>query len=157
MVHPAWGSRQTIEAGFASPVHPAKIMGCQEDSMESVSLQFSLAIIGAGWTDNRWVIALAVLLASVVLASISEVLTRHTLGRLASRTVSNMDDQIVEIMRRPIAMTFLLVGAWYSSISLMEGDLEKVPHVWRALLTSLGIIIWARVGMSSGRLFLFEA
>jgi small-conductance mechanosensitive channel len=94
---------------------------------------------------------------AIILASISDVLVRHTLGRLASRTVSNVDDELVEIMRRPIAVTFILVGVWYSAVSLMEGDAEKVPHVLKAVLTSIGIFVWARVAIQGGRVFLFQA
>jgi MscS family membrane protein len=113
--------------------------------------------IGTVLPNDPEVRALLVLLASVLLAFCSEYLTRQTLGRVARRTVSNIDDQIMDIMRRPIAVTCLLVGAWYAYVSLKKGVPEDVPRVWKAVLLSVGIVVWAKVVILGGRVVLFDA
>ena len=115
-------------------------------------------VLGAtSWWQERWVQAIAVLMVAAILALIAEFLTRQTLGRLASRTLSNVDDEIVALMQRPLAITFLLVGAWYSAVTLKGGEADSLPPAFRAVLISIGILFWSRVAIQGGRVFLFDA
>ena len=115
-------------------------------------------VLGAtSWWQERWVQAIAVLMVAAILALIARFLTRQTLGRLASRTLSNVDDEIVALMQRPLAITFLLVGAWYSAVTLKGGEADSLPPAFRAVLISIGILFWSRVAIQGGRVFLFDA
>ena len=109
------------------------------------------------WLDSPWMRAAGVLLASIVLAFLAEYVTRHTLGRLARRTVSVVDDRIVEAIQRPLGISCVLVGAWYAFVTYRHGVEAEVPEVFKALLISLAVIIWSRVLIVCGRIFMFDA
>ena len=99
-----------------------------------------------------YVQALGVALLSVVAAFLVEQIIARTIAVAASRTKTDLDDAIVEIIRRPIFISVLLYGLSWSE------DLLELPDGFEgpveALLQTIAIIIWTVAVMRVGGLLL---
>lgn len=100
----------------------------------------------------RYVQALGVALLSVVGAWFVELVIARTIAAAASRTKTDLDDVIVEIIRRPIFLSVLLYGLSWSSDLLELGESVEAPI--DALLQTLAILIWTTALMRVGTLLL---
>lgn len=81
-----------------------------------------------------------ILVATLIGAKLVELLLRRTLVAFTRKTVSTVDDVIVEAIRRPVFLSLVLFG-----ISLALAELELVPHTYQLLLSVLqtaAVLIW---------------
>ena len=62
------------------------------------------------WLTEPWILALVILGGSIFASFLISFIIRHTLAALARRTETELDDQIIEALRRPIFMSALLYG-----------------------------------------------
>ncbi|MCB9760045.1 MAG: mechanosensitive ion channel family protein [Alphaproteobacteria bacterium] len=84
--------------------------------------------------------AALVLVASLVLASLSRVFIRRVLGRFAARTRTRIDDDLIEIVGPPLSGSIVLAGCWYASTNL---DLPEAPaYVTAGILATLAVMWW---------------
>lgn len=97
--------------------------------------------------DDR-VRALAVLVLSLGAARLADVLLSDLVRRITRRTVTDLDDRIIQLLHRPIFFTVLLVGIRLSLHELVAG--EDVPIWSERVLFSIIVVIWSH---SSIRLF----
>jgi small-conductance mechanosensitive channel len=91
-----------------------------------------------------WVRAIAVVLASALLARIVDVLISRPLVRLTLRTNTDLDDQVVELLHRPIFVSVILVG-----LHIAVKILEWSPGTERALVALIqtgAIFVWTGAG-----------
>jgi small-conductance mechanosensitive channel len=91
-----------------------------------------------------WVRAIVAVLASLLLAKIVDALITHLLLRLSSRSSTNLDDQLIQLLHRPIFITVVLIGL-HIAIGIL-GWSPGVKRVLIALIQSLAVWIWAGAG-----------
>jgi MscS family membrane protein len=87
--------------------------------------------------------AILVACGSVVAAVVIDWIFRVVMHRLASRTKTLVDDAIVDAIRRPLAVTVMLVGLGASFRALALPD--SVTFVTRGVLMSIAVLYWAIV------------
>jgi small-conductance mechanosensitive channel len=97
----------------------------------------------AAW-QMPWIRALAIVLAAVVLAKAVDFVICRVLGRLTSLTTSDLDDQLIELLHRPIFASVLLIGL-HTAVSTVEPS-ETVLNVSSALIKTLAILFWTGAG-----------
>ena len=104
-------------------------------------LKDSLSIFG----ESRPIQALVVMAMALVLAKIADWTLSRVLARLARRTAAEIDDQILEIVHKPIFNTVILAGAALS-LELLE---PPPPFDWicQGAISSLVILIWLFCGI----------
>lgn len=101
---------------------------------------------------HRHVAAAVWFAGALLVASIVHVVTTRLLPRLTRRTKTELDDEILRFLGRPLFVSVVLIGA---SISI--GHLDPGPtaiFVSNGLLVSLAVLFWAGAGIRIGRLVL---
>lgn len=96
--------------------------------------------------------ALAILLAGIVFAVAFELLIRRVLLAMVGRTEGRFDDELLGLLRHPVAISAILFSAdWALGAAPLPSDVKLFGE--RILLSSL-IVIWGRVALRGGHLFL---
>ncbi len=103
-------------------------------------------------SEHPWVGAGAVLLSSFLVAWGVEVIVLGVLSRLASRTKTDVDDQVIALLRRPIYLSVLLFGI-HTSITIV-GPSEEIRRLIGATLQTMAIVVWAISSLRIGTLLL---
>ncbi|MFV8753641.1 mechanosensitive ion channel family protein [Nannocystaceae bacterium ST9] len=99
-----------------------------------------------------YVVALGIALLSVVGAWLVELVIAKTIAVAASKTKTDLDDAIVEIIRRPIFLSVLLYGlSWSAHVLELP---ERVANPVYALLRTMAILIWTMAIIRVGTLLL---
>jgi small-conductance mechanosensitive channel len=102
--------------------------------------------------DRPFVEPALIVVASVVLAYLVEAIIRRTLVVLASRTITNLDDHIIEALRRPIFLSVIFVGLWLAATSFGLDDSGR--FVVRAGLETIAVLVWTVALMQIGSLLI---
>jgi small-conductance mechanosensitive channel len=91
--------------------------------------------------DSHFVQAVGILVGTILAAYGVEFLVRRVLLTLARKTATDLDDQVVEALRRPIFLSVICGGlAWTSDTLQIEGFSRHLVH---AALQSIAVIVWA--------------
>ena len=93
---------------------------------------------------HPWLRATVVVLASVVAAKVLDVVISRILIRLTLRTDTDLDDQLIELLHRPVFISVILVGLW-GAVRLLNLD----PGItWGAVasIQTAAIFIWTSAG-----------
>lgn len=90
--------------------------------------------------ENPFIQALVVLLFSFVLAKLTDWLVTRGLSRVTSRTRSDLDDELIRQLHRPIANSVILAGAAIA-LSLIQAP-APIPFIGFGLIKTLVILIW---------------
>ena len=99
------------------------------------------ALSGAELVDNRFVQATAIVVGTVVAAYLTEIIVRRVLMRLAAKTATDLDDQIIEALRQPIFVSVVCGGlAWAADVVQTQGMPRFLAF---ASLKSIAIVIWS--------------
>ncbi len=87
------------------------------------------------------VVAVAV---SFLVARCAEIVICHLLHQVASRTATDLDDRLIELIAKPIFITVLFTGLAFSirSLRLPVGFTETTENV----LQTIGVLVWLRAG-----------
>jgi MscS family membrane protein len=93
--------------------------------------------------DDPRVHAVLVASGALVAALVIDWIFRVVVHRVVSRTKTDVDDVIVNAIRRPLAVTVLLFGLWASLQGLAPP--HPVPFVTRGVLMSIAVLYWAIV------------
>jgi MscS family membrane protein len=96
--------------------------------------------------------AAAVIIGSIVAAWLMELLITKTLAAAASKTKTDLDDKIVEVIRRPIFLSVLLYGLDWA-VEIMELP-ERLAQPIDSMLKTLTILIWSIAATRIGALVL---
>ncbi len=98
--------------------------------------------------------ALAIVLGAVLLGFILEILVHRTLLRLASKTSSDLDDRIVNLLRRPMFSSSVFIGLYFATEAL-EVDLNPMlARGTRSVVLTLFTLLWAGALMRIGGMLL---
>ena len=81
-----------------------------------------------------------ILLASLVTAQLTALILSRVLARLASRTRTDIDDEAIRILKKPIFMTVLLTGLFMAEESLNLGT--RIEAISLSILKTIGIMVW---------------
>lgn len=101
--------------------------------------------------EGHWQAAVLVPL-SIIAAFMVQFLVRITLGTLARRTRTDLDDRTYEAMRRPIFLTVLMSGLYAASSRL---DLPVgARFALLASLETLGVMVWSLAAYRVGHILL---
>ena len=92
-----------------------------------------------------WIKALVVVVASILVAKLSDILLCRVLRAAARRTKSDVDDRVIEILHGPIFLSVLIVGLYYAGIVILalEGPYR---YTLVGLLKTLCVLIWTTTG-----------
>jgi MscS family membrane protein len=96
--------------------------------------------------------AAGAIVVSIAAALVLEVVITKTLAAAASKTKTDLDDQIVEILRRPIFLSMLLYGLEWAGELLELPD--RIAQPIDSLLRTLLILVWAIALMRIGETLL---
>lgn len=102
--------------------------------------------------DRPLVEPTVIVLVSVVSAYLFEALIRRTLVVLASRTTTNVDDHIIDALRRPIFLSVIFVGLSLAADSFALE--EKTRFTVMAGLKTLAVLVWTVALMRVGSLLI---
>lgn len=110
--------------------------------MDAITELYNMPLVQAG----------GIVVLSVIGAWIVEVVISKTLVVAAAKTKTDVDDAIVEILRRPIFLSVLLYGLdWAADILTLP---ERFADPVESLLKTLIIVIWSMAGMRIGSVLL---
>lgn len=88
-----------------------------------------------------------IVLGAVGAGFLLEALLTRTLGALARRTRSSVDDEVVAHLRRPVRLSALLLGLTWGTDEL---ELAESPETVHAVLATLAVLIWTVAAMRIG-------
>ncbi len=91
--------------------------------------------------SNAFAMAGVILLGSLLAAFLINEITCRILLRLTSKTKTDLDDQIVRAMRKPLFVTVLLIGTTLALERLELG--ETMAYISQATLVTLAVLLWA--------------
>ncbi len=107
-----------------------------------------IALLG----PDPWIQALLILGLSLVTAKVAEMLLARALPRLTRRTQTELDYQIFAALRKPVTVSFLLVGVHFALLVL------EVPAPFdgylKSVLATLAIFMWLLFALRFSRLIL---
>lgn len=89
---------------------------------------------------------------AIVAAYFAELLMQRVLLRLTQRTKTTLDDQIVELLRRPVFLSVIFAGLAWAALLMQVG--ESARHFAFAVLQSLSALVWAVATFRIGALLL---
>lgn len=101
---------------------------------------------------NIYVRATAIVLVSILLGKIGEKIICRALAHVAQRTKTDFDDKVIDILHRPIFITFLLVGLALATHRLEFVETFTFSVV--AILKTIGVIVWLKFALKFTNLFL---
>ena len=94
------------------------------------------AIIGA----NLYVQALGIAIGFIVVGKIADWLLSRIVGRLVSRSSTDLDDRLVELLHRPVFISFVLVGLG------LAGERLSLPStaafIVQGSLKTIAVLVW---------------
>jgi small-conductance mechanosensitive channel len=86
-----------------------------------------------------------IILATLLVSLIIDTVLRKVLPRLTRKTRSDLDDRLIQILRRPVFLTVLFVG-FYASLAVME-PLERLLSLAASLVQTVAILMWLFAGL----------
>jgi small-conductance mechanosensitive channel len=102
-----------------------------------------MVFVREAWAID-WVRALGVVLGSIVVAKVFEFVFSRVLVRAAHFTDTDLDDKLIELLRRPIFITVVAAGL-YTAISLLALD-PLLARTLRSIVHTVLIIVWVVSG-----------
>jgi small-conductance mechanosensitive channel len=97
-------------------------------------------------------LAVGIILASILAAYVIEFVFRKTVVLLASRTKTQLDDEIVAALRKPVFLTVVFVGLGFAAATIDATD--RAQFVTYAVLQTLAIVVWTVAAFRIGGLLL---
>ena len=110
-----------------------------------MQLPFEVPAFLANLLADTRIVALIILLASFGVARLTDRLFCGVLTRVARRTVTDLDNRVIEFLHRPIFFTVLLLGMRLSLHTLVGR--EQVPLWAERILVTLLVLIWTSAGI----------
>jgi len=90
---------------------------------------------------NAWVRSLALVVGALILAKLADLIISGWFRLWAKRTETDLDDQFLEIIHRPVFLTVLFIGLWLGLLEI-EASPTIGTFVGRVLVT-LAIFVWS--------------
>jgi MscS family membrane protein len=99
--------------------------------------------------SNVAISVLAIALGTLLAGLLADLVTSRVLLRLTSRTRTNLDDEIIAAVRKPLFLSVLLIG-----IGLVLWRIQT-PATWQRLvnnvLITIGVLVWTAAAMRIGK------
>jgi MscS family membrane protein len=90
------------------------------------------SIIYFGNSLTSWLIALAFIVGSVILARIVKVIFSHVVKKYTASTENDLDDKIAEQIEEPISLAIVLLGFWFAYSHLVfQGSGETIAQIFQ--------------------------
>lgn len=89
---------------------------------------------------NAYLQALVIALAFIVVGKFADWLLSRMIGRIARRSKTDFDDQIIELVHRPVFVTFVLLGLGLATRRI--GLPESAEFLVLGILKTLAIFVW---------------
>lgn len=102
--------------------------------------------------DNHYVQALLVISVSLIAAKIIDVVVTRFFARLARRTSSDLDDQLLKVLHRPIFYTVLLIGLWIVLILIVPD--EDLRTLGARVIKTIIVFHWALFAIRATKIVL---
>ncbi len=96
--------------------------------------------------------ALTILVASVILATIADVLITRVIKLWVKRTRTQLDDRLIDLLHRPLFVSVVLVGAWLATTRLELAPTYEILAL--RLIKTVALLIWLLFGTRAGRVVL---
>ncbi len=106
-----------------------------------------LALFG----ENLYIQALVVIVVALIAARIANFTLTRVFPVLTRRTKSNLDDQILAMLRRPVFVTVSLIGLSFAYRLLAPDEYEGIGN---AVIVTLIALVWMQFGFLFARLLL---
>ncbi len=104
------------------------------------------------WLDEPWVLAIAIFVGSIVCAYLAAWIMRRTFGALASRTKTELDDQIIAALNRPVFLSTIFYGlSWITDIVPMPA---RASWVCYGVLKTMTVYVWGSAAFKIGHALL---
>jgi len=110
------------------------------------------------WTDIEAMrelpgaLTLGIVVGSILAAYVVEFVIRKTLVLLASRTRTQLDDEIVAALRKPVFLSVVFFGLGWAVTTVETA--ERARFVAHGALQTLGIVVWTVAALRIGALLL---
>ena len=89
---------------------------------------------------NIYLQAISIAVAFILIGKIAELILTGMIGRIAKRSKYSLDDQLVDLLHKPIFMSFVLVGLAMATRRL--GLPDSVEFSTLGLLRTIAVIVW---------------
>jgi MscS family membrane protein len=104
------------------------------------------------WIENRYLAAVAIVVVSVIAATIIDFIVTRFCRALTRRTETTLDDRFIELMHKPVRSTVLLLGLWMATARL---SLPPKPQmIVAAAIKTIMLVIWTMFAFRFFGLFL---
>ena len=90
--------------------------------------------------ESKLAQAVAIVVGSIIAALLADLIVTRILLSLVKRTKTTFDDEIIEVLHRPIFSTAVLVGLGIA-IPLFELP-DPFPYVLNGIIITVGVLIW---------------
>jgi small-conductance mechanosensitive channel len=102
--------------------------------------------------SNPYLKSAVIVLGSVVVAFVVNWITAWILKNMAGKTRSHLDDQILQVIRRPLFVTVVIVGCniAFEPLKLPETGL----YIFKGILITIAVMLWAGALMRVSKLVL---
>lgn len=97
-----------------------------------------------GLIRHPWVQALVILVVAWGLAQMADWVLRRGFAKLTRRTRTELDDQILAILHRPVRDSVLLFGLWLVTLRLPLP--VRLEHVTEGVIQTVAVLIWLVFG-----------
>lgn len=85
---------------------------------------------------------------SILAAFLAELVIRVTLGALARRTASDLDDRVAAGLRRPVFLSVIFIGlGWSAELLELPARFLAITH---SVLATLAVLIWSAAAFAIG-------
>ncbi|MDH5501417.1 MAG: mechanosensitive ion channel family protein [Gammaproteobacteria bacterium] len=89
---------------------------------------------------NVWLQAAIIALVFIIAGKIADFIISGVLGRFTRKTSNEFDDRIVDLVHKPVFMSFVIVGLALATLRL--GLPETVTFLTLGILKTIGIFLW---------------
>ncbi len=96
-------------------------------------------------SDHPWMKSVLLLAASIVLAKLTDLLVTRVMLRLAGKTKTDLDDQVIHLLHRPIFMSVVLIGINYSLKPFLPTPAPGEASFHTNLLETIAVLLWLSV------------
>ena len=95
----------------------------------------------SAWSEIAWLRAIAILVGAILVAFVVNLVVTRVLKTLARKTVTELDDKLIAILHRPLAVTVIATGAYWAIAALKPPD--PIPFITAGFVKSTVIIVWS--------------
>ena len=89
---------------------------------------------------NVWLQAAIIALAFIIAGKIADFIISSVIGRVTRKTTNEFDDRMVDLVHRPVFLSFVLVGLAFATLRLDLPD--TVSFLTLGILKTIAVFVW---------------